>query len=86
MRQLIYMSSVTPFGFPVTGKLALMMDCISHPVLEEPLHYGMTLDLASLLFTKINVCLFTPFWGLVSGEMQHLQYYCLHWSFRTREP
>ena len=25
-----------------------------------------------------------PFLGLLSGVMQHLQYYCLHWLFRTR--
>ena len=26
---------VTPFGFAVTGKRALIIDCISHPVLKE---------------------------------------------------
>ena len=36
MRQRIYVNCVTPFGVAVTGKLALIMDCISHPVLEEP--------------------------------------------------
>ena len=25
-----------------------------------------------------------PFLGMLSGVMQHLQYYCLHWLFRTR--
>ena len=40
MRELIpgYVNCVTPFDFTVTGKLALIIiiDCISHPVLEEP--------------------------------------------------
>ena len=36
MCQRIYVNCVTPFGVAVTGKLALIMDCISHPVLEEP--------------------------------------------------
>ena len=25
-----------------------------------------------------------PFLGMLSGVMQHLQYHCLHWLFRTR--
>ena len=33
----------------------------------------MTLDLASVLFQKINVCFVTPFWGCFQGVMSHLQ-------------
>ena len=48
----INVNCVTPFGVAITGKPALIIDCISHPAVEEPIKYDMTLDLASGFLQK----------------------------------